>query len=357
MNEQMLELYWDELIQYCKMADVSISNERPILIDKFLQDAIEIDVDAVSDRDDVYIAGIMEHIEEAGVHSGDSSCVLPPVSLSDSIIDEIKSATRKLAFELDVLGLMNVQYALHEGKLYVLEVNPRASRTVPFVSKVTSIPVAKVATKVILGKKLKELGITHSPELQHVGVKSSVFPWARFPGTDTVLGPEMKSTGEVMGIDTNFPMAFAKSQLGAGMNLPVSGKIFISVKNDDKRFVVNIARDLYQLGFELISTEGTALVIMEQMIPVMVIKKVYENQQPNIIDHMIGGLVKLVINTPSAKSPKKDEVAIRQKAVALNIPLITTMAGARAAVEAIKEIKTSSELSVKPLQEFHDVIG
>ena len=351
-DSQMLKVYWEELIDYCTRADVHISPQRPILIDKFLQDATEVDVDAICDGTDVYVAGIMEHIEEAGVHSGDSACALPPFSLPKNIIEQLEDASTKMALELGVRGLMNVQYAIKDGELYILEVNPRASRTVPFVSKVTGIPIAKVATKVMLGHKLAEMGLSKRPKLDYVGVKESVFPWTRFPGVDAVLGPEMKSTGEVMGIARNFPLAFAKSQEGVGSTLPVEGTAFLSVKNDDKRHLGEIAAGLHEIGFRLIATAGTAKAISDTGIPVEAIKKVSEGR-PNVVDYMIDEKVHLVINTPSGKMPKLDEISIRTTAVSRNVPLATTARGARAFVEAIKKLKAAGTVSVTPLQQFH----
>ncbi|MCD6218397.1 carbamoyl-phosphate synthase large subunit [bacterium] len=355
-NAGMLRQYWTELIQYCGNADVNISDDRPILIDKFLESAIEIDVDAICDGHDVYIAGIMEHIEEAGIHSGDSSCVLPPITLSPETIDELRESTRKLAIELNIIGLMNMQYAIKDNEIYVLEVNPRASRTVPFVSKVTSIPVAKMAARVILGDSLERLGLKGNPVMHHVGVKSPVFPWTRFPGTDTILGPEMKSTGEVMGIDTSFPMAFAKSQLAVGIKIPLSGKAFLSVRDSDKPRIHEIARQLYEIGFHLVATDGTARFILENQIPVETIRKIYEGESPNIIDNIFSGDVQLIINTPSEKTPLLDEVSIRTNATSHNIPLFTTMSGARAIIEAIRELKKTKNISVTSLQEFHKAV-
>ncbi|MBN2712800.1 MAG: ATP-grasp domain-containing protein, partial [Planctomycetes bacterium] len=352
-DESSLRTYWEELIIYCTKADVQISEECPILIDKFLQNATEVDVDAISDGNDVYVAGIMEHIEEAGIHSGDSACALPPFSLSKEIIAELEESTTKMALELGVKGLMNVQYAIREGEVFVIEVNPRASRTVPFVSKVTGVPVAKMATKVMLGHTLKELGLEARPVLNHTGVKESVFPWTRFPGVDAVLGPEMKSTGEVMGIDRSFPMAFAKSQLGAGTSIPVAGTAFLSVKPEDKAHLEEVARGLSDIGFNLIATSGTAREIRKFQIPVEVIKKVSEGR-PNVVDAMIDDRVHLIINTPSGKKPRQDEISIRTNAVQRNVPLVTTMRGAKAFIEAIRKMKENSgPLKVEALQVFH----
>jgi carbamoyl-phosphate synthase large subunit len=351
-DEAGLQQYWAELIEYCRKADVEISPARPVMIDKFLQDATEVDVDAICDGTDVYIAGVMEHIEEAGIHSGDSACSLPPYSLSAKLIAELEEATTKLALALEVRGLMNVQYAIKDDEVYVLEVNPRASRTVPFVSKVTGVPIAKMATKVMLGKSLKELGLFRRPALKYVGVKESVFPWTRFPGVDAVLGPEMKSTGEVMGIDANFPLAFAKSQLGSGVKLPLAGTAFLSVKASDRPFLETIARGLSELGFNLIATRGTAQAIRQFELPVEVIKKVSEGR-PNVIDLMLDNRVHLIINTPSGKAPKRDEVSIRTTAIDRNIPLVTTTDGAQAFVESIKQLRETPVVGVKTLQEFH----
>jgi len=330
---------------------VEASPEHPILIDKFLEDAIEIDVDAVADGESCVIAGIMEHIEEAGIHSGDSACVTPPYSLSDELIEELKQNTYALARELQVVGLMNIQYAIKNDTVYVLEVNPRASRTVPFISKATGVPWAKVAAKIMVGKRLHELGIDREVEIDHIAVKESVLPFNRFYGVDTVLGPEMKSTGEVMGIDTDFGMAFAKSQIGAGVNIPLRGRVFISVMNKDKRPIVFIAKKLSDFGFEIVATKGTAKVLMNNGIPVQTVFKVGEGR-PDIVDRMKNHEIDLVINTPSGKKPKADEVAIRTQAVARNIPCITTLSGASAVVNGIESLLKRG-ISVTSIQEFH----
>ena len=330
---------------------VQVSEGHPVLIDKFLQDAIEIDVDAISDGKMTVIGGIMEHIEEAGIHSGDSACVLPPKSLSKNIIAQIISATKAMAKELNVIGLMNVQYAVKDNQLYVLEVNPRASRTVPFVSKATGIPLAKLATKVMLGKTLKELGFEKEKEISHVAVKESVFPFRRFPGVDTVLGPEMKSTGEVMGIDTDFGMAFAKSQLSAGQILPKSGTAFLSVKDSDKRALVGIAKSLSKSGFKILATRGTARYLSDQGITCDIVLK-YSEGRPNIVDLMKNGEINLVINTPSGQKTRSDSYWLRRTALDYEIPYFTTIAGAKAAVEAIKALQ-EQELNVKPLQDYY----
>jgi carbamoyl-phosphate synthase large subunit len=333
---------------------VEVSPDHPVLIDKFLEEAIEIDVDAVADGTDVVIAGIMEHIEEAGIHSGDSACALPPFSLDSYMLKEIQEATRALARELEVVGLMNVQYAIRDDKLYVLEVNPRASRTVPFVSKVTSVPWAKVATKLMIGKTLKEQGITHEVEVPHIAVKEAVLPFNRFFGVDTVLGPEMKSTGEVMGIDVDLGMAFAKSQIAAGLDLPVRGSIFISVKDTDKRDIIPIARRLHKLGFKILATRGTAQVLERVGIPAERVNKIHEDR-PHVVDYMRSGNIQLIINTPSGKKPRTDQLSIRSYAVMYNLPLITTLKAAQAVTYGIESIQTRG-MEVKPIQEWYSHI-
>jgi len=327
------------------------SPERPILIDKFLEDALEIDVDAVADGDRCVVAGIMEHIEEAGIHSGDSACALPPYSLDDDVIERIKTYTYKLAKELNVVGLMNIQYAVRNDVLYVLEVNPRASRTVPFVSKATGIQWAKVAAKLMVGVKLKDLGIVKEVEVKHIAVKESVFPFNRFPGVDTILGPEMKSTGEVMGIDSTFGEAFWKAQLGAGQNLPSQGNVLLSVKNKDKRNVVFIAKKLSDLGFNLIATKGTGKILVNSGLEVRYINKVSEGR-PHIVDMIKNGEINLIINTPRGRNPKLDEVAIRANAVQYKIPYTTTISGAQAVVNAIESMKRGN-IRVKALQDYY----
>jgi carbamoyl-phosphate synthase large subunit len=292
----------------------------------------------------------MEHVEEAGIHSGDSACAIPPYTLSEPVIRRIRENTRALALELGVIGLMNVQYAVKSDLIYVLEVNPRGSRTVPFVSKAIGLSLAKVATKVMVGRTLREMGISESPLPEHVSVKESVFPFARFPGVDAMLGPEMKSTGEVMGMDHVFGMAFAKSQLAAGQKLPRRGNVFISLKNKDKRPMIFIAKALSDLGFHLYATDGTSNMLQMNGIPVEQIRKVSEGH-PNVVDLMRQGEVQLIINTPSSRSPQKDEVTIRSNAVASGIPLITTVSGASAAVNAIERL-LRDEPRVKALQDY-----
>ena len=330
-----------------------VAQGQPVLIDRFLEDATEVDVDCISDGDDVVIMGIMEHIEEAGVHSGDSACAMPPYSLTPAVIEEIRTATHAMARRLRIVGLMNVQFAVKKeaGKfvVYVLEVNPRASRTVPFVAKATGVPVAKLAAKVMAGEKLRDLGIDREPIPSHVSVKESVFPFRKFAGVDIVLGPEMKSTGEVMGISDTFSIAFAKSQLAAGVLLPTSGKIFISVMRRHKDHSVKMARQLVEMGFELLATEGTAQRLEEAGLPVVRVKKLAEGR-PNLLDYLNDGQVSLVINTPSGKGARTDEGKIRAAAVQAGVPCITTLQAAEAAVNAMQALRTE-EMTVQALQD------
>ncbi len=350
-----MEIVYDDesLAEFMKGA-ILISPDHPILIDRFLESAIEVDVDAVSDGKDVVVAGVMEHIEEAGIHSGDSACVIPPFSLSPDMVREIKEATYALARELFVVGLMNVQYAVKDGQLFVLEVNPRASRTVPFVSKATGVSWAKVATKVMIGKSLAELGITTEVEPEYISVKEAVLPFNRFLGVDTLLGPEMKSTGEVMGIDVDLGMAFAKSQMAAKSALPTSGNIFVSVKNSDKNDIIPIARALAGFGFRLIATRGTAEILGVNGIQADVVNKMHEGR-PHVVDLMKNGEMQLIINTPSGKHTRADQAPIRSYAVAYGIPLITTLSAARAAVKGLDSL-LSQGVDVKPLQDWHSPI-
>jgi len=344
-------VYDDQDLEAFMEKAVAASPEHPILIDKFLEDAIEIDVDGVADGARCVVAGIMEHIEEAGVHSGDSACAIPPLSLSDKQINELKSQTYALAAELGVVGLLNIQYAIRGDDIYVLEVNPRASRTVPFVSKATGVPWAKVAARVMAGKTLADLGITKEVEITHTAVKESVFPFNRFPGVDCLLGPEMRSTGEVMGIDRDFGRAYAKSQIAAGQNLPQEGTVFISVKDRDKRAIIMIARGLMDMGFQIVATEGTGKVLERNGVPARHVFKVGEGR-PSVVDLIKNGEIHLVINTPSGKRPKADEVAIRTAALQYNIPIVTTIPGAWATVEGIAAL-IKGEIGVRPLQEYH----
>jgi carbamoyl-phosphate synthase large subunit len=324
---------------------------HPILVDKFLEDAIEIDVDAISDGHKTIIGGIMEHIEEAGVHSGDSACVLPPQGLQPALLEQIKTHTRALAKELGVVGLLNIQFGIKDESVFVLEVNPRASRTIPFVSKATGVPLAKLATKVMLGQTLENLGLTEEVVPAHVSVKEAVFPFNRFPGVDVLLGPEMKSTGEVMGIDSDFGRAFAKSQLAAGQFLPTEGTVFVSVKDADKEGVYPLVDDLAKLGFEFTATRGTSRYLRDAGIANREIKKIAEGR-PNITDHIKNGDIQLVINTPSGKESAGGSKIIRQTALRYGLPYATTLASARAMAAGIVAMK-KRKLTVRALQEFH----
>ena len=326
---------------------------QPVLIDKFLEEAIEVDVDCICDGTEVVVSGIMEHIEEAGVHSGDSACSIPPYTLSDETMDEIREATRAMAKALNVIGLMNVQFAVKkEGdntNVYVLEVNPRASRTVPFVAKATGVPVANIATKVMVGHSLAELGIKQEKLPTTYSVKESVFPFRKFVGVDIVLGPEMRSTGEVMGISEHFPIAFAKSQLAAGVTLPTEGNVFVSVSAAHKDRAVVIAKQLHEMGYTVMATSGTAKKIQDADVPVQMVKKIIEGQ-PNLIDHMKNEQVDLILNTPSGKGARTDEGTIRAASVQHGIPCITTIQAAEAVVDALKALRTE-EMGVEALQD------
>src|ERR1700747_3755529 len=357
----------ESVVRYMKEA-VEDSHDRPVLIDHFLEDAIEVDVDALSDGEDVVIGGIMQHIEEAGIHSGDSSCVLPAVDIPQHLLERMREYTFKLAKALKVVGLMNIQFAIPRGngnsgnateggKVYVLEVNPRASRTVPFVSKATGIPMAKIAARLMTGRKLREFlpeFVKRRADLDtgnHYYVKSPVFPWSKFPGVDTVLGPEMKSTGEVMGVADNFGEAFAKAQLAAGQKLPTQGAVFISVTDPDKRHVAAVARKFVDMGFKLVATAGTADVIETAGMNVERVYKVKEGR-PNVVDFIKGQRIQLIINTPTGLEPWFDEKAIRRAAVTARIPTITTLAAARAAAEGIAALQRG-EVNVHALQHLH----
>ncbi|MEM2177120.1 MAG: carbamoyl-phosphate synthase large subunit [Archaeoglobaceae archaeon] len=344
-DERMLEEFAGEAIE--------VSENKPMLIDKFLEDAIECEVDAICDGEDVFIPTIMEHIEEAGVHSGDAACVIPPISLSKEMMETIEDYTRKIALALQVKGLINVQYAVKDRIVYVLEANPRASRTVPFVSKATGIPLAKIATKVAMGKKLKDLNLK-KPVMKHVAVKEAVFPFIKLPGVDVVLGPEMKSTGEVMGIDYDFGIAYYKAELSAGMRLPLTGNVLISVKDLDKPKIIGLAKRFAELGFKIFATEKTAKFLKEHGVEVEVAFKVSQGR-PNIVDMIINGQIDLIINTPSGKTGKTEGYEIRRAAVEYGVPYITTIPGAIAAVKAIETVK-KGELKVKSIQEYHDEV-
>ena len=337
-----------DLERYMRDA-VVVSGDNPVLIDSFLNNAIEVDVDALCDGEDVYIGGIMEHIEEAGIHSGDSACSLPPQTLSDALIEEIRRQTEALARALGVVGLMNVQFAIKDEDIYLLEVNPRGSRTVPFVAKATGVPLAKIAARVMAGEKLAGFDLDDiSPD--HVAVKEAVFPFARFPGSDVVLGPEMKSTGEVMGIDRDFGLAFAKSQLGAGVELPLSGRVFVSVRDEDKPAFIDICRDLHEMGFEILATGGTMTVLTGAGVPATRINKVMEGR-PHAVDAMLSGDIQLVINTAMGAASMRDSFSLRHTALKNKIPYYTTVSGSRAAAQAIRALQ-KGDLGVRTLQGF-----
>jgi carbamoyl-phosphate synthase large subunit len=352
LGGRAMEIVYDDHSLERYMAEaVEASPEHPILIDKFLEDAIEIDVDAVCDEERTLVIGVMEHIEEAGIHSGDSACAIPPFSLGAEIVAEIKKQTYALAQALTVRGLMNIQFAIKSGEIFVLEVNPRASRTVPFVSKATGLNMAQAAARVMVGISLLEQGITREPEPAYVSVKEAVFPFAKFPGIDIVLGPEMRSTGEVMGIAMDFPSAFAKSQLTASSRLPMHGSVLISVAPRDRNGVVPIARGLAAMGFRLLGTRGTAQALISHGIDVEVIRKIHEGR-PNILDYLANGTINLILNTPNGKGARTDEGRIRASAVSRGVPCITTLAGGRAAVAAMERLRTGN-LDVYALQDLH----
>ena len=361
-------VYSDAELQHYMRFAVEASPERPVLVDKFLEDATEVDVDCIadvghyknpksedrnpkSDEGTIVIGGILEHIEFAGVHSGDAAMVLPPHSLSKKVLDTIRDYTHAMARELKVIGLMNVQYAVKDGKVYCLEVNPRASRTVPFVSKAVGVPLAKLAAKVMAGKTLKELGYTKEVRPKYWAVKESVFPFNRFHGQDILLSPEMRSTGEVMGLDTELGIAYAKSQIAAGESLPLSGKIFISVSDAHKKPATAVAKRFAELGFELVATSGTAAVLEKAGLRVQRIFKLAEGR-PNAIDLLKNKEIQFVINTPSGATPRADEIKIRTTAVYTGTPIMTTLSGAQAAALGIAALKKSG-YGVKTLQEYH----
>jgi carbamoyl-phosphate synthase large subunit len=357
LGGRAMAIVYDEeaLTRYMAQA-VEAAPGHPILVDHFLEDAIEIDVDAVADGEDVVVAGIMEHIELAGIHSGDSTTVIPPYIIGKRDQDRIRRLTVELAKALNVIGLMNVQYAIQQGDLYVLEVNPRASRTVPYVSKATAVPFAKIAAKVMAGHSLRSLGLTAEPRVDGYFVKAPVFPFNRFPREDTLLGPEMKSTGEVMGSSHSFGEAYAKALLGAGTRLPLGGTAFISVNDNDKRPpVVSVARELLALGFRIVATGGTREFLMQNGIEAHFVSKVHE-ARPNIVDHMINGEIALAINTPFGKSAFVDDTYIRRTALQLNIPCITTLTAAKACVEGIRSLKAGTN-TIAALQEQHATSG
>jgi len=337
------------LIRYLATAEIEISKDEPLLLDHYLQDAVEVDVDAISDGKDVHIAGVMEHIEEAGVHSGDSACSLPPYTLAGATIRELEDQTRRMALALGVVGLVNIQYAIKDGVIHVLEVNPRASRTIPFVAKTTGVPVARIGARVMAGAKVKDFNLS-PPHLRHTAVKEVVFPFSRFPGVDTVLGPEMRSTGEVMGIANDFDRARAKSLVAIGAKIPLSGCVFVSLKDSDKPLIVDAAKKLLDMGFKLIATRGTADYLSAQGLDVTRVNKVLEGR-PHIVDALKNGEVQLIFNTTEGAQSVKDSKAIRTTALAQKIPCITTAMGARSTVRAI-EVMRAGPLDVAPLQDY-----
>src|SRR6185436_16248588 len=352
LGGRSMQIVYDEsgLLEYMKSA-VMASPAHPVLIDKYLSDAIEVDADAISDGKHVVVAGIMEHIEEAGVHSGDSACSLPPYSLDQKVIEEIRRQMTALALELGVVGLMNAQFAIKDQVVYVLEVNPRGSRTVPFVSKAIGVPFAKLAMKTMVGKSLPELGFVKAPTPEHLSVKESVFPFNKFPGVDVLLGPEMKSTGEVMGIDQDFGWAFAKAQAGAGSTLPKGGMAFISVKESDRPAALEVMRQLQRLGFDAQATSGTAAYLRSHGVRAETVNKVMEGR-PHIVDHIKNGQVALVVNTVSNALSHADSLSIRREALNKGLAYYTTIRGARAAVMGIEAI-LKKELTIRSLQEYH----
>ncbi len=351
LGGRAMEIVYDAggMTRYMRAQQAALSN-GPILIDRYLNDAIEVDVDCICDGHDVYVAGVMEHIEEAGIHSGDSACSLPPYSLSPSLVTELKAQTEEMARALGVVGLMNVQFAIKDDLVYVLEVNPRASRTVPFVAKATGVPVAKIGARVMAGAKLRDFRLDDDAIAPHVAVKEAVFPFARFTGVDTILGPEMKSTGEVMGLDASFERAFLKAQLGAGVKLPEKGTVFLSVRDGDKGGLVPMARRLHDMGFGIMATKGTAARIRDSGLPVKVVNKVLEGR-PHCVDSISSGEVQMVINTAGGAQSVADSFDIRRSALTHGVPHYTTIAGARAAVHAIVAMKAGT-LEVAPLQSY-----
>ncbi|HET9607640.1 MAG TPA: carbamoyl-phosphate synthase large subunit, partial [Nitrospira sp.] len=352
LGGRSMQIVYDEagLLGYMGSA-VKASDKHPVLIDKYLSDAIEVDADAICDGHRVVVAGIMEHIEEAGVHSGDSACSLPPYSLDETVVEEIRRQMTALALELGVVGLMNAQFAVKDSDVYVLEVNPRGSRTVPFVSKAIGVPLAKLAMKTMVGRTLDDLGFMSAPQPAHLSVKEAVFPFNKFPGVDVLLGPEMKSTGEVMGIDVDFGWAYAKSQAGAGAILPSAGTAFISVKENDRSAALEVAKHLRRLGFNVQATSGTAGYLCEHGVDAKTVLKVTEGR-PHIVDHIKNGDVALVVNTVGTAASHADSLSIRREALNRGLAYFTTMRGARAAVMGIEAI-LKKELTIRSLQEYH----
>ncbi|MDP2498991.1 MAG: carbamoyl-phosphate synthase large subunit, partial [Candidatus Palauibacterales bacterium] len=350
LGGRAMEIVYDEpqLREYFERA-VKASPEHPVLLDKFLEDAFEADVDAVSDGERTVIGGVMQHIEEAGVHSGDSACVVPPYLLREEHVEKMREYTRQFADALDVRGLINVQYAVYDDEVYVLEVNPRASRTVPFISKATGLPMARVTARIMMGETLDDLGLPDEPGLQGVAVKEAVFPFDKIPDADPLLGPEMRSTGEAMGLSDSFGMAFAKAQVSADGGLPQSGTVVVTVHDRDKPNAVPIARRFHELGFELKATEGTAEELRRRGVPCETVLKVHEGR-PNILDLLLSGEVQMLVNTPLGKHAQHDDYMIRRAAIAHGIPYTTTLSAASAAADAIIALR-SRKLSVQSLQD------
>jgi carbamoyl-phosphate synthase large subunit len=342
LDEEMLE-------QYVKAA-VDVSPDRPLLIDKFLEDAIEAEADALSDGTDAFVPVVMQHIEYAGIHSGDSACVIPPVIIPDKHVETIKEYTRRIAIEMQVVGLMNIQYAIYEDKVYILEANPRASRTVPLVSKVCNVSMASIATELVLGKKLTEFNLKEK-HFSHFGVKEAVFPFNMFPNVDPLLGPEMRSTGEVLGLADSYGMAFFKSQEATQTSLPVEGTVLITIADRDKEKIIEVARNFSDMKFRILATGGTQKFLKEHGIDAEVIKKVYQGR-PNIVDAIKNGEINLVINTPAGKMSEYDDSYIRKNAIKHKVLYITTTSAALAATKGIKDRK-EGEYKVKSLQEYH----
>ena len=352
LGGRAMEIVYDEQgLEACVAKAIEVSAGHPVLIDKFIDDATELDVDAVCDGRKVVIGGVMEHIEEAGIHSGDSACTLPPVSLDRKILQEVKKQTKMLALELKVKGLINIQFAVKDGQIYILEVNPRASRTVPFVSKSIGVPLAKLAAKVMAGMTLDELKFTKEVQRSHFAVKEAVFPFLKFPGTDTILGPEMLSTGEVMGISDDFGIAYAKSQIAAGNSLPSAGNVFFSVKDDDKPRAVEVARKLHKMGFKILATKGTCIAFINNNIPSEFVLKIPEGR-PHVVDYIINGRINLIINTTVGKQAIMDSFSIRRTALERQVPYVTTIRGAAAVAKAIEALK-ERKVNVKPIQLYY----
>ncbi|HET9225284.1 MAG TPA: ATP-grasp domain-containing protein, partial [Thermoanaerobaculia bacterium] len=353
LGGRAMAVCYDEstLGRYMKEA-AEVSPGHPVLLDRFLEDAFEVDLDLLADGSSAVVAGVLQHIEEAGIHSGDSVAVLPPYRVSQEDQDVMRDIARRLALRLGVVGLMNVQFALKDGQVYVLEVNPRASRTVPFIAKAVGVALVKLAVRVMAGESLESVGFTEEPRVPGVFVKAPVFPFRRFPGVDPVLGPEMKSTGEVMGASASFGHAFAKAWLGAGHELPMEGTAFLSVHDRDKPSLLPVARRFAELGFRLVATEGTAAFLTENGLEVKTVQKVHDEARPHVVDHLINGEIDLVVNTPLGRESHEDDGIIRRTALKHDIPCITTLSGAMAAAEGIAALRRDG-LAVRPLQEIY----